>query len=272
MTVYQNIAFALQMRRETRGEIERKVKWAAGLVRIPELLERHPSQLSGGQQQRVSLARAIVVSPKLFLLDEPLSSLDAKLRVAMRTELREIHRKTEATSIFVTHDQSEAMSVADRIVIMRDGRIVQIGTPDEVYLRSADVFVAGFIGMPPTNFFPVRIASRGETARLENPHFRLELGKEDSHALEGYREDTLTLGVRPEDIRLVPREQSLLSVSTLVVEPQGSHQIIAVELDDGIVKIHAPPSPRVAEGESIHLAFDSARLHLFNSETGRRIN
>jgi multiple sugar transport system ATP-binding protein len=272
MTVYENIAFALRLKKEGRERIDKKVKEAAQLVKIPELLQRYPSQLSGGQAQRVSLARAIVVEPKLFLLDEPLSSLDALLRVAMRTELKEIHRKAEATSIFVTHDQSEALSVADRIVIMNEGSIVQTGTPDDVYFRPADRFVAGFIGMPPTNFFPVDITSREERIVLEGPHFSLQLNQENSRALKGYDQDRLTLGVRPEDITLVGKDEAVFSHEALVVEPQGSHQIIAFELDDEIIKIRAPADVEVEAGDSIPLAFDQEKLHLFAADDGRRLN
>jgi multiple sugar transport system ATP-binding protein len=148
MTVYENIAYALKLKRMDKKTIAKTVKEAAEMTKIAELLNRYPSQLSGGQQQRVAVARAIAVKPKLFLLDEPLSNLDAKLRVATRTELKAIHDKTEATTVFVTHDQSEAMSLADRIAIMKDGEIVQIGTPEEVYDESVSLFVADFIGTP----------------------------------------------------------------------------------------------------------------------------
>ena len=162
MTVYENIAFPLKLNKIPGSEIKQRVQETADMVKIGELLKRLPGQLSGGQQQRVALARALAVKPRLFLMDEPLSNLDAKLRVVMRTELKAIHQQTEASSIFVTHDQSEAMSMADRIVIMKDGVIVQIGTPDDVYFRSANMFVAGFIGTPPSNFFTVKCALEKE--------------------------------------------------------------------------------------------------------------
>lgn len=171
MTVYENISYALKIKRMGRSEIDRIVQEVAGMTKIGELLERLPAQLSGGQQQRVAVARAIAVSPKVFLMDEPLSNLDAKLRVSMRTELKTIHASAKATTVFVTHDQSEAMSIADRIIVMRDGKIIQIGTPEEVYDKSANLFVADFIGTPPTNFFDVELKKSGEILHLIHAHF-----------------------------------------------------------------------------------------------------
>ena len=155
LTVFDNIAYPLKLQKVPKAEIRKRVYEAAEVTQIEKLLDRYPAQMSGGQRQRVAVSRAIVVNPKLFLMDEPLSNLDAKLRVSMRTDLRNIHNKLGATSIFVTHDQSEAMSLADRIFIMNNGKIEQVGTPDEVYHNSATKFVAGFIGTPPTNFFSV---------------------------------------------------------------------------------------------------------------------
>ena len=159
MTVFENIAYALRLKRMDKDTIDKIVNDVAGMTKISELLERLPTQLSGGQRQRVAVARAIAVEPKIFLMDEPLSNLDAKLRVSMRTELKAIHTKTNATTVFVTHDQSEAMSMADRIVIMRLGEIMQVGSPEDVYERSANLFVADFIGTPPTNFIDAEIKS-----------------------------------------------------------------------------------------------------------------
>ncbi|RLD07035.1 MAG: sugar ABC transporter ATP-binding protein, partial [Chloroflexi bacterium] len=169
MTVYENISYALKLKHMSKDEIDRIVHEVAGMTKITELLERLPTQLSGGQQQRVAVARAIAVSPKVFLMDEPLSNLDAKLRVSMRTELKTIHASAKATTVFVTHDQSEAMSIADRIVIMKDGKIIQIGSPEEVYEKSTDLFVADFIGTPPTNFFDVELKKSRETLHLVHP-------------------------------------------------------------------------------------------------------
>jgi len=271
MTVYDNIAYALKLKRMDKETIDKTVKEAAEMTKIGELLDRYPSQLSGGQQQRVAVARAIAVKPKLFLLDEPLSNLDAKLRVATRTELKAIHDKTEATTVFVTHDQSEAMSLADRIVIMKDGEIVQIGSPDDVYHRSASLFVADFIGTPPTNFMDVELKVENGDCRLINPHFDFKLSPENVAQLQSYGKRKLVLGVRPENILLVGEEDSILAAQCLVSEPQGSHQIIAIELGDKIVKIVAPAYPKTESGETVHLSFNQKALAFFDSDTGLRI-
>ncbi len=271
MTVYENIAYPLRLKKFPRSEIDRIVREVAELTKIAELLERYPSQLSGGQQQRVALARAIAVKPKVFLMDEPLSNLDAKLRVHMRTELKAIHRQTQATTIFVTHDQSEAMSMADRIVVMRDGRIEQVGTPEEVYEKSANMFVASFIGLPPTNFFHTEVQREGDTLYLRHPRFTLRLTPQQAVPLKSYTKDRLVIGVRPENILLTTEDQALFSVDALVVEPQGSHQIIAFSLDDQIIKIVAPAYPKVFPGERIHLTFHPERLRFFDPETEQAV-
>ena len=271
MTVYENIAYPLRLKRVAKNELDATVKKVAGMTKISELLERYPSQLSGGQQQRVAVARAIAVSPKIFLMDEPLSNLDAKLRESMRTELKAIHTKTEATTVFVTHDQSEAMSMADRIVIMKDGEVVQIGTPDDVYHRSASLFVADFIGTPPTNFMDVELVRQNGDYILKNPHLSMKLLPENSVTLRDYGRKKLVIGVRPENIILVGPEDAILSAPCLVSEPQGSHQIIAIDIDDKLIKIVAPPHPTVKSGEMINLAFKQEAISFFDSETGLRI-
>jgi multiple sugar transport system ATP-binding protein len=272
MTVYGNIAFALKLKKMKKDVIEGIVQDVAALTNIDELLERFPSQLSGGQQQRVAVARAIAVKPKVFLMDEPLSNLDAKLRGSMRTELKAIHAKTEATTVFVTHDQSEAMSMADRIVVMRSGEIVQIGTPEDVYNKSATRFVAGFIGTPPTNFLDVELMSVNGDYFLENPHFKFKLEHVRADRILVYGSRKLVIGVRPEDIDLVAApEAATFSTECLVTEPQGSHQIVAVELDNQIMKIVAPTQPKVAPGQLIHLAFNEEKIHFFDKESGLRI-
>lgn len=271
MTVYDNIAFALKLKRMDKHAIDTTVKEVAGMTKIAEFLERYPSQLSGGQQQRVAVARAIAVKPKLFLMDEPLSNLDAKLRVATRTELKAIHHKTGATTVFVTHDQSEAMSIADRVVIMKDGEIVQIGTPEEVYNESVSLFVADFIGTPPTNFMDVELTVESGDYRLVNPHINLNLDSANTLLLKDYGKRRLVIGIRPENILLVDEEDAILSAQCLVAEPQGSHQVVAVEIDDKLVKIVAPSHPKVSSGETVHLAFKQEAIRFFDTETGLRI-
>lgn len=272
MTVFDNIAFALKLRKLEKPEIEKTVTEVAEMVKIGELLDRYPKQLSGGQRQRVALARALAVHPQLFLMDEPLSNLDAKLRVVMRTELKAIHQETGATTIFVTHDQSEAMSMADRIVIMKDGEVVQSGSPDDVYRRSASMFVAGFIGTPPTNFFDVRMRRGDGSLRLECPHFSFDLGGDALQLLRRYEKGELTLGVRPEDILIVGENDGFISKDVLVVEPQGSHKIVAIELGGMIVKIVASPELPVTPGGVVHLRFRESGLSFYDSDTELRIS
>ncbi len=211
------------------------------------------------------------MKPKLFLMDEPLSNLDAKLRVATRTELKAIHHKTGATTVFVTHDQSEAMSIADRVVIMKDGEVVQIGTPEEVYNESASLFVADFIGTPPTNFMDIELTVEGEDYRLVNPHINLKLDSANTLLLKGYGKGKLVIGIRPENMLLVDAEDAILSAQCLVAEPQGSHQVVAVEVGDKLMKIVAPSYPKVRSGETVHLAFEQEAIHFFDAETGSRI-
>jgi multiple sugar transport system ATP-binding protein len=271
MTVFDNIAFALKLKKLPKEEIKRIVDDVAGLTRIGTLLERFPSQLSGGQQQRVAVARAIAVEPDIFLMDEPLSNLDAKLRVSMRTELKAIHDKTDATTVFVTHDQSEAMSMADRIVIMKDGEVIQVGTPDDVYNHSATLFVADFIGTPPTNFLEVEMVSQNGTLTLGNPHFSMNVPGEVASELKRHGKATLTMGVRPENIEITTESEALFSAACLVSEPQGSHQIVAIELDDQIVKIVTEAQPKILPGEIVHLSFRVKTIRYFDQDTGLSI-
>jgi multiple sugar transport system ATP-binding protein len=271
MTVYQNISYALKLKKMSKGKIDKIVKEVAGMTGIAELLERYPSQLSGGQQQRVAVARAIAVSPKLFLMDEPLSNLDAKLRAATRTELKAIHNKTEATTVFVTHDQAEAMSIADRVAIMKDGEIVQIGTPEEVYDKSVNIFVADFIGTPPTNFMDVELTAENDGYRLVNPHINVTLSAANAALLKGHEKKSLVLGIRPENILLVDEAEAVLSAQCLVSEPQGSHQIVAIELDDKLVKIVTSAHPKIRSEQVVHLAFKQEAMSFFDKDTGLRI-
>ena len=271
MSVFDNIAFSLKLKKMSGGEIKKKVQATADMVKIGNLLGRLPGQLSGGQQQRVALARALAVEPKLFLMDEPLSNLDAKLRVIMRTELKAIHQQTHATSIFVTHDQSEAMSMADRIVIMKDGEIVQIGTPDEVYFKSANIFVAGFIGTPPSNFFTVKCTVVGSKISLRHSDFTLTVDSKEFEELKSYQNRDIVIGARPEDILIVPKEKAVFSEEVLVVEPQGSHQVVAFKLNETIVKMIVSPEVKVRPADTVGLAFNLKRLHFFDGETEKRI-
>ena len=271
MSVFDNIAYALKLKKMSKQDIEKSVKEAARLTKIDELLERYPAQLSGGQQQRVAVARAIAVKPQIFLLDEPLSNLDAKLRVSTRTELKSIHAQTGATSVFVTHDQSEAMSMADRIVVMKDGEIIQVGSPDDVYHESNCLFVADFIGTPPTNFFDADVKSVNGAYHLIHPHFDITLDEKNSAAIKNYGKKAVIVGIRPENITLVEEQKAILSAEVHVSEPQGSHQIVALQLDDHIYKIISPSLPRIEAGDIVHLAFPQSALRFYDPDSGLRV-
>ena len=200
MNIYQNIAFGLKMRKVPKEERDVLVKEAAKVLGIEQLLHRKPRQLSGGQRQRVALGRAIVRKPEVFMFDEPLSNLDAKLRVQMRTELKKLHERLEATTVYVTHDQVEAMTMGDRIVVMKDGVIYQVGSPLELYLKPTNVFVAGFIGSPTMNFLPCRAVEEGGRLFLDTGDFKFPLKDELAAKVRAQGDPDYTLGVRPEDL------------------------------------------------------------------------
>ena len=268
MTVYDNIAYALKIKRMEKEEMDARVKEVAALAGIEPLLDRYPDQLSGGQQQRVAVARAIAVKPKVFLMDEPLSNLDAKLRVQMRTDLKEIHRQTGATTVFVTHDQSEAMSLADRIVIMKDGVIIQIGTPDEVYHNSANRFVADFIGTPPTNFLRVVIGEKEESGhRLKGDHLDFVA---DHPSLSGFVGKEVLLGVRPENIEV--KEDAPIEAVCRLIEPQGSHNIVLAEIGDQRMKLSVDPDVNLKIDKPFHLALKPSHYHFFDPDSGERLD
>ncbi len=270
MKVYDNIAYPLKLRKNSKDEIDKKVKEAAKVADIMEYLDRYPSQLSGGQRQRVAVARSIVVEPKIFLMDEPLSNLDAKLRVSMRTELKNIHRQLSATSIFVTHDQSEAMSLADRIVVMKDGLIEQIGTPNEVYSDCQTVFVASFIGTPPTNFFEGKV----ENDKISGNGFSYQT-KNYSALLKDYNDKDILVGIRPEffEIRSDKNSEEEFFCETTVtgVEPQGSHSIIICPVGDVSVKIMTIEEKSFNYGDKIYLYVKKGKSMFFDKDTQQRV-
>ena len=260
MSVADNLGFGLRMRGAPAARIDARVDEIAGLLGIDHLLDRRPGQLSGGQRQRVALGRAMAREPKLFLFDEPLSNLDAKLRGEMRTEIKRMQRRVGTTSVYVTHDQIEAMTLADRIVVMREGVIQQIGPPAEVYGRPANAFVAAFFGSPPMNLVPV-VAGGGSVALAGHPV---------APAPGGLDGRALTLGVRPEDLALRPPGKGVPARVELV-EPQGADTVVVVRVGEAelLARVDGASGPR--EGEAVALAFDPARLHLFDTETSARI-
>jgi multiple sugar transport system ATP-binding protein len=272
MTVYENIAYPLRLKHVPKNEIDIRVKSSAEKTNITAFLDRYPSQLSGGQRQRVAVSRAIVVEPKIFLMDEPLSNLDSILRVSMRTELKNIHESLNTTSIFVTHDQSEAMSLADRIVIMKDGLIEQIGTPKEVYFDCESVFVASFIGTPPTNFFKVHVENINGQMTLKNSNLSYRLNESEKKTLMTYVDQEIIIGIRPEalEIQFAKDENTLLSAVADFIEPQGSHVIIISKVNDQSIKISTSfldmkPKTR------IFLTVKNHQVMFFDKTTEKRI-
>lgn len=275
MTVFDNIAYPLKLQKVPKDEIKKRVTAAAEATDIVGLLNRYPAQMSGGQRQRVAVSRAIVVKPKIFLMDEPLSNLDAKLRVSMRTELKNIHIQQNSTSIFVTHDQSEAMSLADRIVVMYKGKIEQIGTPMEVYQDSATRFVAEFIGTPPTNFFVTKIEKTADGLMAINDDIHYLVPDSLKEALLPYAGKEVDLGVRPEYIDLsfsMERTKGYLCDTVIdFVEPQGSHAILITKIGGNEVKIHTTTYMEMAPKTSVALNVKDDKVMFFDRDTSFRI-
>jgi multiple sugar transport system ATP-binding protein len=260
------MAFGLRYRRYARAEIRRRVAEAAGILGIEELLARRPKQLSGGQRQRVAMGRAIVRDPAVFLFDEPLSNLDAKLRVQMRTEIKRLHQRVSTTVVYVTHDQVEAMTLADRIVIMRDGLIEQVGTPDEIYNAPASTYVAGFIGSPTMNLLPAELV--GDVLRLA-PGVELPLPRR--HA--GHAGERVTLGIRPEDFQIARAAEPAIEVVPDVIEPLGSDTLVFFTLDghEAVARL-SPRELGAGPPGRLRLKPDLERLHLFSASDGRALS
>jgi multiple sugar transport system ATP-binding protein len=258
MTVFENIAFGLRMQKKLpESEIRREVEWAAGLMHIESQLEKYTGQLSGGQRQRVAVARALAVKPQVLLMDEPLSNLDALLRLEMRAELKGLLQQSRTTTIYVTHDQVEAMSLADRIAIMHGGRIVQYDEPIRVYQNPATVFCGGFIGNPPMNFLPAEHAGHGR--------WRVA-GGEIAGPADG--SGSVLVGIRPEDLKVVGEGGSgRLSARVAVVEPLGPHTLLTLRIDDRVVRVAAEPDLGLRAGDIVHLEPHRGRVRWFDSAT-----
>ncbi|MFA5576829.1 MAG: ABC transporter ATP-binding protein [Tissierellaceae bacterium] len=268
MTVYENVAYALKLRKMSKADIDKLVRDVSKTTDISQYLDRYPSQLSGGQRQRVAVARAIAVRPKLFLMDEPLSNLDAKLRVSMRTDLKKIHQDVKSTSIFVTHDQSEALSLADRIVVMNQGVIEQIGSPKDIYHESETMFIAKFIGSPPSNFFRVEVKIEDGKLYLVHNSFSLEFnGNERESLVDKYVNKTVVLSIRPENFTV--NKGGFIKAEAKIIEPQGSHVIINTDIGGEEIKI-VSDLLELETGENILLGFADKFL-LFDPETEKRI-
>jgi multiple sugar transport system ATP-binding protein len=274
MTVAENMSFGLRLKHYPKAEINARVTEAARLLDITDLINRKPKQLSGGQRQRVAMGRAIVRNPKVFLFDEPLSNLDAKLRVQMRIEIKKVHQKVRTTTVYVTHDQVEAMTLADRVVVMNKGRIEQIGTPNELYHKPATRFVAGFIGSPAMNFIPCRLEDAGGTLQVRLTD-RIAFALPPARAARYNplpRTDKLLLGIRPEHLteshaHLGPGVETFDTVLD-VTEPMGMETLVYFGLEGTPVCGRVDPNAGATDGAPMRLAMDLNNMHLLNDETG----
>ncbi|WP_342623136.1 sn-glycerol-3-phosphate ABC transporter ATP-binding protein UgpC [Pseudomonas alkylphenolica] len=274
MNVRDNIAFGLKMRKMPAAAIDEEVARVAKLLQIEHLLTRKPGQLSGGQQQRVAMGRALARRPKIYLFDEPLSNLDAKLRVEMRTEIKLMHQRLKTTTVYVTHDQIEAMTLGDKVAVMKDGLIQQFGTPQQIYNDPANLFVASFIGSPPMNFIPLRLQRKDGRlqALLDSGQARCELPLGISD--DGLEEREVILGIRPEQIALAPAQANGLPsirAEVQITEPTGPDLLVFVTLNQTKVCCRLAPDVATQVGDTLNLQFDPARVLLFDAATGERL-
>lgn len=275
MTVFDNLAFPLKIRNMNKREIEERVKQTAELLGISPLLERKPRQLSGGQRQRVALGRAMVRRPKVFLMDEPLANLDAKLRVKMRTELKKLQLELGVTTIYVTHDQVEAMTMADRIMVQKDGITEQIGTPDELYNHPANLFVAGFIGSPEMNFVECVLVEEGEALWLDAKEFRIRLPAGDSSRLRKSVGEQVVMGVRPEDVYENgsgdgASGENAITMTLDLVEPVGPYLLLHLRCGQVPFAVTAKDTHAKA-GQEVVMGMNLSRLHVFDKKTSKAI-
>ena len=279
MTVFDNMAFGLKLRKVPKEEIKRKVEEAAKILDITHLLDRKPKQLSGGQKQRVALGRAIVRNPKVFLLDEPLSNLDAKLRAAMRTELTKLHKRLGTTFVYVTHDQVEAMTMATRIVVMKDGLIQQVDTPQNLYDLPVNLFVAGFIGTPQMNFINATLVSKGGDVYVtwgEKTSVKLPADKANAPELKDYIDKEIILGIRPECLYDAPdyvanNPDAVIDTVVDVTELMGAEIYLYLTSEESTLTARVAPDSTSRSGDSIKIALDMSRIHIFDKDTERCI-
>jgi len=271
MTVYDNMAFGLRLRKYARPEIDRRVKEAAEMLGIQTLLDRKPKQLSGGQRQRVALGRAIVREPQVFLMDEPLSNLDAKLRVQTRAEIKKLHARLQTTTVYVTHDQVEAMTMGDQIVVMKDGVVQQVDSPMNLYERPANLFVAGFIGSPAMNFLETKLARQDGRLLVDGGVFRAEVPPEHNTALAEWVGRPIIFGIRPEDV--YDREHApssngaLLRANVDVHEPLGSDVILYLTAGSHTLVARVDAHSQARMGQATEVVFNMKKMHVFNPDT-----
>ncbi len=275
MTAYQNMAFGLKLKKVRKSEIDKRVKRAADILEITELLERKPKAMSGGQRQRIAIGRAIVRNPKVFLFDEPLSNLDAKLRVQMRVELQKLHQKLKTTMVYVTHDQTEAMTLGERIVVLKDGDIMQIGSPMELYNNPDNVFVAGFIGSPPINFIDGHIKQLNGFAFInEDLGLNFEIPEEVIKGLSDYVNRDVVMGIRPEDLTTSPgnnKKHHSFAVSINAIEQMGNEMLVYAPLGKQHLIARLLPDAKIKSGDNIDLYFDTSRMQFFDKQTEKVI-
>lgn len=274
MTVYENIAFGLKLRKMPKDQIDNKVKEAAKILNIENLLDRKPKALSGGQRQRVALGRAIVREPKVFLMDEPLSNLDAKLRVQMRTEIAKLHKRLQTTFVYVTHDQTEAMTMGSRIVVMKDGIVQQVATPQEIYANPVNVFVAGFIGSPQMNFVDAKIEDRNGSLYLTFDKCVVKLPENMAKTLreKGYVEKEVIFGVRPENLNISKEyveanKDYTIRTTVEVRELMGAESYLYLSTGKYALTTRVEGTPDVQVGASLDVAMDISKIHIFDKDT-----
>ena len=284
MTVFDNMAFGLKLRKTSKDEIKRRVEEAARILDISHLLERKPKALSGGQRQRVALGRAIVREPKVFLLDEPLSNLDAKLRAQMRTEISKLHQRLGTTFIYVTHDQTEAMTMGTRIVVMKSGLIQQVDTPNNLYLYPCNLFVAGFIGSPQMNFIEAKLLKEGEDYLVEfgsedtktragvKYKIKLPASKNKDNCLEAYVGKEVIMGIRPENVHneedlIEQYKDGVIDANVEVTELMGAETYLYMNCEGQAINARVSPTNTARPGDKIKIALETAKIHLFDKDT-----
>jgi len=275
MTVFDNIAFSLMIRKVNKNEIEERVKKTAELLGISHLLSRKPKQLSGGQRQRVALGRAIVRKPKVFLMDEPLANLDAKLRVQTRTELKKLQRDLGVTTIYVTHDQVEAMTMADRILVLREGLVEQIGTVDELYNHPSNLFVAGFIGSPEMNFIDCTLVDETNRLWLDAKEFKIPLPAEMSSKLRSYIGEEVTMGIRPEDLyenkcAEGTAPENAVRMTLDLIEPMGAYLLLHLRMGR-IPFVATVNHTQATVGQEVIMEIDLGKIHVFSKKTTKAL-
>jgi len=267
MTVYENMAFGLKLRKFSKEEIDKRVKEAADILDLAHLLDRKPKALSGGQRQRVAVGRAIVRKPKVFLFDEPLSNLDAKLRVQMRTEISKLHSRLESTMVYVTHDQVEAMTMGDKIVVLKDGLVQQIDSPLNLYNNPQNKFVAGFIGSPAMNFINGKIEKNSQYSFISES-INVPIPKEKAQKLASYENQSITIGIRPEHIQYTIESNDTASIPARieVIEPMGNETVLYVKVGNNELTARILPQSDLRVGTECQLSINLEKIHFFDSE------